>query len=259
MNESTRHSGLHQKIDRLDEPEIVVVDRFVDAILTSVEQELTSGSWLTTKFWADAFSARLRAHHALNVEPLSTVAFEAAFNAACVAAGWTTIPADSATNRFFDTIVSIPEGRTIKLSLKATSAKNLRPNYVHISKLTEAAWIQDTRKEQDRYEKIIELFSQYRNQTDSIFILRCFRKNDSSLFYQLVELPTKVFEPVDHLTRAQAQAGTIPIPPDSDKPNFSIRIDRSDAKITVTGIRIETCKIHGTWTIPKLSEAEPDS
>ncbi len=119
MSESSRRSRLHQKIDRLAEPEVAVVDSFVDAVLAPIESELASGSWLTTKPWAEAFSARLRAHHALNVEPLSTTAFEAAFNAACEAAGWTVEPANSATNRFFDTVVS-PRPTHVFVSTEAT-------------------------------------------------------------------------------------------------------------------------------------------
>jgi hypothetical protein len=32
-------------------------------------------------------------------------------------------------------------------------------------------------------------------------------------------------------------------------PDARIRIDRSDAKITVSGIRTEVCTVHGRWTV----------
>ncbi len=215
---------------------------------------MTPDSWLTVQRWAEAFLARLRAHHALNAEPLSTTAFEAAFNAACDAADWEVHPADSATNRFFDTRVVIPGRGDVKLSLKASSAKNMIRPKVHISKLTEAAWIQDARTKVNRRDQIVQLFREYRAQTDSIVMLRCFRLRDSdSLLYELVEIPTALFEPVDELTITQAQATTIPVPSGAETPNLSIRIDRSDAKITITGIRIEVCTVHGTWEVPNLS------
>lgn len=257
MTDPDQRDELHEKLDRLDDPEVVVVDRFVDAVLTPVEQSLADGSWLTIQPWAEAFLARLRAHHALNAEPLSTSAFEAAFNAACEAAGWKVRPASSATNRFFDTVVASPDAGEVKLSLKATSAKNMSRRTIHISKLTEAAWIQDARTQTGRHEKIVELFRTYREETDSIIVLRCFREADAHLFYELIEIPTGLFASVDDLTVGQAQAATIPIPPGADKPDARIRIDRSDAKMTVTGIRIGVCTVHGEWDIPNLANPAP--
>lgn len=254
MSEEDRRTALRRKISHLGDPEVVVVDRFVDAVLTPVHYDLKADSWLTIQPWAEAFLARLRAHHALNPEPLSTTAFEAAFNASCQAAGWTVHTSSSATTRFVDTRVTIPGKRLFPLSLKATAAKNMVRSQVHISKLTEAAWIQDARTQSSRRDKIVELFAQYRQQTDSIIILRCFRLVDSpSLLYELVELPTAAFEPVKDLSVAEAQLATIPIPPGVDLPDLRIRIDRSDAKITLTGVRIDVCTVHGQWTIPVLS------
>lgn len=245
-----RRKSLHRKIEKLDEPAVVVVDQFVDAVLTPIEPSLLDGSWLTIKPWAEAFLARLKAHHALNTEPLSTTAFETAFNASCVAAGWVVKPAASATHRFFDTIISIPSVGDMRLSLKASAAKDLKPHKIHISKLTEAAWIQDTRTQTDRRKRIVELFREYREQTDSIVMLRCFRKGNDILMYELVEIPTTIFSSIDQVSVAEAQQGTFPIPPGAtEEPDARIRIDRSDAKITVTSIRIELCKVHGRWEI----------
>jgi hypothetical protein len=254
-DEESRRSGLHDKIDNLNDPEVIVVDHFVDAVLTDVDYELLDGSWLVVDPWAEAFVTRLRAHHALNPEPLSTTAFESAFNASCEAAGWIAHPADSATNRFFDTVIEMPGLAPYFVSLKATSAKGMSYNTIHISKLTEAAWIQDVRTQAARRARIVELFAEYREQTDSIIILRCFREEDgSSLLYELVEIPTALFESVDQLTVAEAQASTIPIPPGVTPPDARIRIDRSDAKITITGIQIDVCIVHGRWRIPNLAQ-----
>ena len=255
MTSPDRRDELHHKIDRLAGPEVVVVDRFVDAVLTPVEETLADGSWLTVQPWAEAFLARLRAHHALSAEPLSTTAFEAAFNSACESAGWDVRPASSATTRFFDTVVVIPGTGEARLSLKTTAARNMSRRRVHISKLTEAAWIQDARTQAGRHEQIVELFRTYRDETDCIIVLRCFREADGRLLYELIEIPTQVFASVEELTLAEAQASTIPIPPRADEPDARIRVDRSDAKITVTGIRIEVCTVHGEWLIPDLTDA----
>lgn len=242
---------IHSKVDRLGDPELLVVEGVVDAVLRNVAFELLPGSWLAVPAWADAFVARLKAHHALNVEPLATLSFEAAFNAACEAAGWSVVPAPSATHRFFDTTIAMPEGEAITLSLKTTAPKKLKPLELSISKLTEAAWIQDARRQADRHEMLLEVFRKFREQTTSIIQLRCFR--GEPLRYELVEIPSSIFNSVDLLTVADAQASTVRIPPGVTPAHLRIVLDRSDAKITLVGIRIEHCLVHGRWEVPNLS------
>lgn len=226
--------------------EVALVNEFVDALLAPVAEQLLEGSWLTTPQWSEAFLARLRAHHALSRQPLSTTQFEAAFDAACEAAGWTVESSGSATQRFFDTRIAIPGAATKTISLKASSARDMRRGWVHISKLTEAAWIQDVRRQVDRRDRIIELFREYRSVTDGIIILRGFA-GEGGVLYELLEIPTDLFSPVDQLDTRTAQLDTIPVPTDSDHPYMKIRIDRSDAKITLTGVQLGVCDVHGRW------------
>jgi hypothetical protein len=242
------HQDLHGKIDRLNDQEAEVVGDFVDALLTPVTTELLPGSWLATDSWAEAFLARLLAHHALSRTPLSTTQFEAAFEAACEAAGWGVGSSTSATQRFFDTTITIPRHAPMPISLKASSASDMRRGYVHISKLTEAAWIQDTRIQSERRAKLLGLFDEYRTSTHSIIILRGFKEADG-VQYELIEIPTKLFEAVDDLDLASAQLSTIPIPVDAAKPYMKIRVDRSDAKITLTGIQLDVCEVHCRWKL----------
>jgi hypothetical protein len=247
---SVGRRSLERDLDALSDADTEIVGRFVRAMAAPVEQWLDPVSWLTIAPWADAFAVRLRAHHALNPEPLSTTAFEAAFNAASRVAGWQVEPAESATHRFSDTAVARPGEPPRRISLKASAARDLRRGSVHISKLTEAAWIQDARTQSDRRAKLVELFADYRSETDSIVMLRCFRDGPpDAVAYELVEIPTAVFASVEDLSVADAQASTIAIPPGSAVPDARIRIDRSDAKITVTGIAISVCTVHGRWTV----------
>lgn len=124
----------------------------------------------------------------------------------------------------------------------------MRKSFVHISKLTEAAWIQDTRKQADRRARLVELFSDYRESTHCIVMLRGFKEADG-VQYELIEIPTKLFEAVDDLDVTSAQAATIPIPVDATKPYMKIRVDRSDAKITLTGIQLSVCYVHCKWKL----------
>ncbi len=248
---------LRAKIDQLGDPEAVVVERVVDAELIEIESTVLLGSWLASPAWAEGFSARLRAHHALNPEPLATSAFEAAFNGASDVAGYSVLPATSATHRFFDTTVTTSDGRVRRISLKSTSAKDLKPKRVHISKLTEAAWIQDARLQRDRRASLVALFGAYREATDAILQIRAFRTHEG-FRYQLVEIDTSMFQVVEDLTVADAQKGTISFPTGTTWRNrtFAVTIDGSDAKITLTGVDIEQCTIHGEWVVPNLSGVE---
>jgi hypothetical protein len=249
-NAASLHRTLHQKIDRLSEGEADVVGAFVDSILTPIDSEPLPQTWLTSPAWTEAFAARLQGYHALSAEPLGTIQFEAAFNHSCGAAGWHVEAARSATQRFFDTTISDGKGTVKRLSLKASSAEGMAASTVHISKLTEGAWIQDARRQVDRRDLIVQLFQDYKNIAAAIFILRGFKDRDGfQILYELTEIPTSIFDPVSDLSVAEAQKGTINIPSGATarSRHFAIRIDRSDAKITLTGIRLDKCVIHGRW------------
>jgi hypothetical protein len=249
----TGRAGLHAKIDQLSDGEVTVVGAVVDAVLAPLYSEPLPPTWLTDSPWTDAFLARLRAHHGLSIEPLSTTQFEAAFNEACATAGWQVEAAESATQRFFDTTITVADSEARRLSLKASAAKDMRPERVHISKLTEAAWIQDARRQADRRDRIVELFQEYQRVTSSIVMLRGFKgRQGYHVLYELIEIPTAIFDPVANLTVEHAQAGTIKISEGNGAPHFSIRIDRSDSKITLTGIRLDLCIVHGRWGVDRF-------
>jgi hypothetical protein len=256
VTESPGRTGLHAKIDLLSSGEAAVASDFLDAMLMPIYSEQLPSTWLTTPAWSDSFVARLRAHHALSIAPLSTTQFEASFNEACLAAGWTVTAAASATHRFFDTTIATDSGAPLHLSLKASAAQGMRAGSVHISKLTEAAWIQDVRRQSDRRDNIVKLFREYQRSTSSIMMLRGFREREGyAVLYELLEIPTAVFGPVSRLSVEQAQASTIKIPAAPAKARFSIRVDRSDAKITVAGIDIDICIVHGRWGLGQADQA----
>lgn len=241
---------ISSKIGDLSSSELSVVELYINAILQDIHAEsVAENSWIASTEWLDAFTARLKAHHALSTEPLSREQFEAAFQKACEADGWEVEAAESATQRFFD--IKISKGDIKKsISLKATAAKDIKPHTLHISKLSEAAWIQDTRRQVDRRDAIVNLFREFRECTDSIIMLRCFRY-DGPPKYEIVEIPTSLFAQLDDLDVASAQKNSIPLPIGSKKPSLVIALDRSDAKITVRKVDINVCTIHGQWQFPR--------
>lgn len=135
-----------------------------------------------------------------------------------------------------------------RLSLKSSKAKSLRIAKLHISKLTEAAWIQDCRTAAKRREHTHQLFRQYCDEVDAIVQLRYFQ---SRSLYELVEIPVSLFLQVLKVrkTHFSADDPTINIPIGKMPPDFTLKLDRSDAKITIANLNKGLCMVHGTWQL----------
>jgi hypothetical protein len=127
-------------------------------------------------------------------------------------------------------------------------AKNLQAGSLHISKLTEAAWIQDCRTAKARHEKTLSLFEDYCSEVSEIIQLRYFQ---STTKYELIGIPVDLFKGVLALpsTEFASEGPSIKIPVGKIPPNFTLKLDRSDAKITIAQILLANCTIYGEWTI----------
>ena len=177
-------------------------------------------------------------------------AFETVFRSACESVDWETSTPDSATTRFLDLKIIADSGSERKLSLKSTAAKNLSQSTLHISKLTEAAWVQDMRAASHRQERTQELFEQYLNAVDSIMMLRAFRTGQEvPSKYQLVEIPTEIFRSLLDAPQAafSADGPTIDCAYAGLDVAARVHLDRSDAKITIKQIQLAACIEHVTW------------
>ena len=141
-------------------------------------------------------------------------------------------------------------GKRRQLSLKSTAAKNLSKSALHISKLTEAAWIQDARTARDRRDRTIELFRQYRRAVSQIVMLRAFREDIDKVphKYQLVEVPVSIFDSIQKapLKVFERDAPVIECTV-GDRVAAVVAIDRSDAKITVRRVQLSACIVHAEW------------
>ena len=188
---------LKKRIDGLSPSAVRFVARMVESLssppLASVHQEAT---WLTkSPEWIEYFGLSLSVHHGGTADPLGLIGFETVFQSACESVGWTVEKPSSATHRFVDLVVRRGANGEQKLSLKSTAAKKISEDTAHISKLTEAAWIQDARTARDRREQTLALFRNYTAAVDSIVMLRAFRRQrEVPSRYQLIEIPTKIFD-----------------------------------------------------------------
>lgn len=249
----TDSDDLKSKIDRLSPVGVRFVTRFVDSL--GNPPVVTSGtSWLNAEpEWVEYFGLVLSSHHGTTTEPLRTEGFEVGFRNACEAVDWELSPPSSAIQRFVDLNVVAGDGQVRRLSLKTTAAQRLSESTMHVSKLTEAAWIQDMRSATQRRARTLDLFREYRAAVDAIVILRAFRVQDRALpvRYQLVEMSSGVFASIEQapLAAFAADGPTIDCPYGGDPRAARVSLDRSDAKITVKQIKLSVCTVHAVWEL----------
>lgn len=215
---------------------------FISALRTQCKSHMNPKSALNSEAFETEFRSKLLTHHCFMGSPLFQESFDTAFTAACSHAGHQVEQAQ-AGHRFWDVMI---DGR--RISLKSSKARSLRKETLHISKLTEAAWIQDCRTAAKRREHTHRLFQEYCGEVDAIVQLRYF---GSLRLYELVEIPVSLFLQVLKVGTAYfaADGPTINIPIGKDPPDFTLKLDRSDAKITIANINKELCLVHGTWQL----------
>lgn len=215
---------------------------FVRALRTPCAVCLHPRSPWNSEDFESEFRSKLLTHHCFMGSPLFQESFDSAFLAACSTAGHQVEPAPDG-QRFWDVTV---DGR--RISLKSSKAQSLREDTLHISKLTEAAWIQDCRTATKRQDHTRRLFGDYCEEVDAIVQLRYF---SSRRLYELVEIPVSLFSQVLEVSRTHfsADGPTINIPIGKEPPDFTLKLDRSDAKITIANINKNLCLVHGTWQL----------
>ncbi|MBI3944959.1 MAG: hypothetical protein HY321_03500 [Armatimonadetes bacterium] len=215
---------------------------FLDALRTPCDVWMNPDSPFDSAGFESEFRSKLLTHHCFMGAPLFQESFDSAFICACAHAGHKVTRAPEG-QRFWDVAV---DGR--RISIKSTKARALRESTLHISKLTEAAWIQDCRSAMRRRECTFQLFRQYIAEVDAIVQLRYFQ---SKRKYELVEVPVSLFSQVFEVGREHfsADGPTINIPIGKDPPDFTLKLDRSDAKITLANINKTLCLAHGTWQL----------
>ena len=243
---------LHAKLDRLSPSAVRFVTRIVDSI--SSPPTVSSGapaSWISSSpDWLEYFSLVLSVHHGTTTDPLALNGFETVFANACESVGWTVERFASATNRFSDLVVIDDNDTSRKLSLKSTAAKNISLSSAHISKLSEAAWIQDMRSARERRRRTLELFEQYMGLVDAIVMLRAFRSQGQLPDrYELIEVPVEIFSslwdlPLDEFA---SDGPTLICKYGDEQQAARVALDRSDSKITIRAIKLSVCTVHAEW------------
>jgi hypothetical protein len=250
MQLASQLAGGHQARTDLIEALHTMNDEQIDKILTvahgvqrPIEEQINPDSDILTPTFTAEFRSRIQIHHATHTTPLDRTVFEDAFLSASETAGFNVSRAPSKTTRFWDVTV---EGKQI--SLKTEAAKSMRSEWLHISKLSEAAWIQDCRTAKCRRDNTLQLFRTFLAAVHRIFVLRI--RRDPPVHYELVEVPTRLFALVGQLqlTDFASEAPSIPVPP-VGYAMYILKLDRSDAKITIARLLKVHCVVHGTWDL----------
>lgn len=243
---------LKERLDALSPTGIRFVARMVESLSRPLQARVNKQkTWLPAD-WIEYFGLALSVHHGTTTQPLEQKGFETVFRNACESVGWEVGNPVSETQRFLDLRVKRGGFSELKLSLKSTAAQRLSRTSVHISKLTEAAWIQDMRTAKERRERTLALFREYMNAVDSIMLLRAFRRERGvPSEYQLIEIPSGVFRSLQKapLTSFKSDGPTIDCSYAGHDVAARVSLDRSDAKITVKQVKLAACTVHVEWKI----------
>ncbi|MFE0964256.1 hypothetical protein [Streptomyces fungicidicus] len=247
ISDSENRANIYQLISHCDNAQIRQISNIVSAMLRPVFEDINPASDLVTPPFREEFRARLQAHHGTHDTPLDRLSFENALAAACLADGRDVQMAPSKTTRFWDVRID-----GMHTSAKSTSAQNIKVDELHISKLSEAVWIQDCRTARARYVNTMKLFDDFLSTVQKWLVLRAFRMRggDGRLIYELVEIPMALFATVTQLNvnDFSAEASKIDVV-DALGPAFQLVLDRSDSKVTIKKIPKDRCVVHGQWHV----------
>ncbi len=92
------------------------------------------------------------------------------------------------------------------------------------------------------------LFTEYCDEVDAIIQLRYFHALKR---YERMGIPVDLFSQIMNvgLKHFSADGPTINIPVGKNPPDFTLKLDRSDAKITLANINKQLCMVHGVWQL----------
>jgi hypothetical protein len=250
-HKSNLKGRLALKINKLDDDVCRVIEMYVDYLNLKWKEEVSSDSDIVTAAFSKNFRTRLQLHHAANEEVFNKKSFEFAFKNASIAADRTAVIETSAVNPGHDVTVD-----GVRFSLKTEADKKIRPKSIKISKLMEARWIRECVTGEDfrrGVKRILEHLSHY----ERVLILRAFRFDPptSEVRYDLLEIPLGVLRriesigPADFKPRSAKSGGSSALVKDPSGRLFALRLDGSVEKVTISGLGVESCLMHASWTI----------
>jgi hypothetical protein len=249
--------SINEIADSLPEGRKKILLEIAESLSTDVQQEVDSSSELVTSGFADAFAARLLAHHAMTKSVMKKRRFEYAMLQTAEAVGYDASLARSSTNPGEDIQIN-----GANFSLKTEAAKGISRNKITISKLQEARWIRECDSPQDFASGTRQHLGRHVSQYERIFILRVFQPDtldelqSNQIRYDLVEVPVGLLEkvlelpPEDFKEPSSAGSSGAAVRDENGKRLFYVTLDGSVEKVTIRSLRTDECKTHGSWIVP---------
>lgn len=245
-------------VKRLHPAQIELLLEMASAMMRHVEETPNPASDIAVEAFRVNFRNRLLLHHAANESKLTKKAFEYAFRAASAAAGRNAVIVDSQTNPGTDVVVGHEN-----FSLKTEAAKSLRAGFITISKLSEGRWIQQCSTTEELAEATATRIPAHLLQYDRILTLRGRDLSANKVLYELVEIPRSVLLNIqnlkpDNFSPRTAQGGSSASVSIDGRRAFTLRLDGSDGKVTISGLDVQLCLQHCSWVIPTVAPAAED-
>jgi hypothetical protein len=220
-----------------------------EALTRTIDVTIDRGTDILTPAFVEDFTGRVLAYHAMHEEKMTKKTFEYVFCGASRAAGRAAEITGSAVNAGADVTV---DGS--KFSLKTEAAQGISAEAITISKLMEARWIRECRTGADFAREVSSHVGGHLEHYERMLTLRAFDLADGTVEYNLVEIPLAVLRQVKALrasdfserTKNGGSSAKVTV---NGRPAFTLRLDGSVEKITVSGLRVDVCRRHGTWRV----------
>ncbi|MCF8487448.1 MAG: hypothetical protein K9G71_19830 [Rhodobacteraceae bacterium] len=220
-----------------------IIKRFAD----KQEKELVRTDFIDLAAF-EYFSTRLAVHHASSGVALKKENFEHILEQSFKRAGHTAKRTADMTHRGADLEV---DGRFY--SLKTEAAQGLNPKKITISKLMEARWIRDLKGPEDAPAQIKSRMLSHLDEYEQIYILRSYG-DEGRVRYDLREIPKAILasaadlvaEDFGKLTKANGTSAKVSY---NGRVAFTLRLDGSVEKITISGLDVSMCPLHAWWSL----------
>jgi hypothetical protein len=244
------HSAILRALEGLTESQQAILLEMATCLLREVRCQVDPSSDIVTPLFRENIANRLLLHHATNEELFKKKPFEYAFKAACEADGKNASIVDSQTNPGADVIVN-----GTKFSLKSEAAAGISATHITISKLMEARWIRECATNDDFARETRARVGRHLREYERVLMLRASTTGGRNVVYELVEIPRDLLlavesvRPTDFGTRTRNGSNSATIRYNGVDA-FTLRLDGSVEKVTVSRLAKRLCRAHATWVIP---------
>jgi len=242
--------------EKLTPIQIHLLVEMADAMVGSCHQTINPASDILSPLFVDNFANRLLMHHATHYERFNKKAFEFAFQDSAIYAGRKSWIVTNSTNPGADLVID-----GVSFSLKTEAAESIRTSHITISKLMEARWIRECANEVDFAREMTNRVTAHLEKYARIIMLRAFTISSTEVRYEMVEIPKDLLLRVRNLKAADFSPRTtsggsganvyVEISGRKTKA-FSVKLDGSVEKVTISGLLASLCMTHGIWQVKTI-------